>query len=361
MTALDDITARFRKQSPNIAAAFDEVQRRLTLLEQPVVVPHPPPPPPSVFGADLFKGFEWAQVEPSGTIANVTTNQDLAMALASGADIIDGGGRTFTPGQMTLPAHASFRTVRNMRLTGSRVYKAGTSKWRLRGCDLFGGLPEDNLKAEAGGYLDIDGCDIHGAPRQGILLYHDDVVIRNSRVHHNGTLSNQDHGVYASGGNRLLVFNSAFYANQAYQMQVYPKWHTALIVCCTLFGGVTRGGVVVGSENVDATSDIRFVGCISSGAPGYGWDQWQTAYRIRIEDCLGWANSKGDVTASLQASTVRFEHGDPKFKDAANGDFSPIAGSAAKGIIDPSLHPLVPPTDIDGRPRVTADAGAHAT
>jgi hypothetical protein len=42
VTALDDIVAKFRKGSPNIAAAFDEVQRRLTLLEQPV----PPPPVP---------------------------------------------------------------------------------------------------------------------------------------------------------------------------------------------------------------------------------------------------------------------------------------------------------------------------
>lgn len=33
MTALDDIVAKFRKGSPNIAAAFDEVQRRLIALE----------------------------------------------------------------------------------------------------------------------------------------------------------------------------------------------------------------------------------------------------------------------------------------------------------------------------------------
>lgn len=43
MTALDDIVAKFRKGSPNIAAAFDEVQRRLTLLEQPAPVPGWPP------------------------------------------------------------------------------------------------------------------------------------------------------------------------------------------------------------------------------------------------------------------------------------------------------------------------------
>jgi hypothetical protein len=43
VTALDDIVAKFRKGSPNIAAAFDEVQRRLTLLEQPAPGPSWPP------------------------------------------------------------------------------------------------------------------------------------------------------------------------------------------------------------------------------------------------------------------------------------------------------------------------------
>lgn len=40
MTALDDIVAKFRAGSPNIAAAFDEVQRRLAALEGGA----PPPP-----------------------------------------------------------------------------------------------------------------------------------------------------------------------------------------------------------------------------------------------------------------------------------------------------------------------------
>ena len=44
MTALDDIVAKFRAGSPNIAAAFDEVQRRLTVLEGGTT---PPPPPPT--------------------------------------------------------------------------------------------------------------------------------------------------------------------------------------------------------------------------------------------------------------------------------------------------------------------------
>lgn len=51
MSVLDYIVARFRVRSPNIAAAFDEVQRRLAALEAPA--PRTPPPiailkPPAV-------------------------------------------------------------------------------------------------------------------------------------------------------------------------------------------------------------------------------------------------------------------------------------------------------------------------
>ena len=46
MSALSDIVAKFRSGSPNIARAFDEVERRLVLLEAPAPPPPPPPPPP---------------------------------------------------------------------------------------------------------------------------------------------------------------------------------------------------------------------------------------------------------------------------------------------------------------------------
>lgn len=41
MTTLDTIVAKFRKQSPNIAAAFDEVQKRLAALEKSTSVAAP--------------------------------------------------------------------------------------------------------------------------------------------------------------------------------------------------------------------------------------------------------------------------------------------------------------------------------
>jgi hypothetical protein len=45
MSVLSNLVAKFRKGSPNIAAAFDEVERRLVALETTTEPPPPPPPP----------------------------------------------------------------------------------------------------------------------------------------------------------------------------------------------------------------------------------------------------------------------------------------------------------------------------
>src|SRR3972149_8792930 len=59
MSALDLIVAKFRKGSPNIALAFDEVQRRLVQLEVPtpvpIPVPIPVPTPASLGSLDVYR------------------------------------------------------------------------------------------------------------------------------------------------------------------------------------------------------------------------------------------------------------------------------------------------------------------
>ena len=350
----NDLTVTFAKGASKYAVeaiSFSQVAR----AEWPEV------PVSGDYGSQLWKGFEWAQAESTGPVFDVATTSELLSALSRSGAIVDGGGRSFAlNGNLSLPNNGALTTLQNAKLTGGRVDKSNSAKWRLRNLDISLGNPEDNIKGSSGAFLHVDNCRVHNAPKQGVLLYpHSDFVMSNCRLYENGSNTNQDHGIYTGSGSRLLIFNCIFYNNQAYQGQFYPHYHGGLVVCCTFYGGRTRGGIIVGSEGGDPVSDLRFVGIISANnSHGWGYEAYGTlGSGIRLEDCLGWANSAGDFDSGSWTVT-RPRHGDPKFADPGAGDFSPLAGSAAKGIIDQSLWPLVPPTDIDGKPRVTADAGA---
>lgn len=335
-------------------------------VKRPVGASSAPPPGSGEYGANLHDGFTWVLQEPTGPVVSVTSASQFTAAIAAATvndgRIIDGGGLTFTISQIELPAVSVLTTIRNVTLVGGRIYKGNTGKWRLRNCDISAGVPSNNVKGSGGGFFDLDGCRLHNAVNTGFLMYpHDDVVIRNCRIYSNGSNANQDHGIYCGVGSRMLVYNTAFYNNQAYQVQFYPHYHGALFVCCTMYGGVTRGGVVFGSENSDPASDLRMIGCVAANSPLLGFQQYNTTGPIVLEDCIGWNNAAGDLDSFSSSVTVtRFRHGDPKFVNPSTGDFSPGTGSVLIGVIDPSLYNYVPPTDINGKTRVTADAGAFA-
>jgi hypothetical protein len=325
-----------------------------------------PPGAGGTFGTLLHTGFEWVLAESPGPVIPISSLSQLQANLSQSGALLDLGGNTIDIGsQVELPANAQMTTIQNGIITGGRTYKSNTSKWRLRNLEIaFGNSTyEDNIKGEGGGGYDIVGCNIHNAARQGILLYpHDDVVVRNCRVHRNGTpaLVNQDHGIYTGQGSRFLIYNCIFYRNVAYGAQLYPHYHGGLVVCCTFYGSVNRGGVVIGSEGVDVLSNVTLIGCISSDSPWWGYESYNAYTGVTISDCLGWNNGNGDFDSGTWTISGSV-HGNPLYVDAANDNFALQAGSAAKGIIRPSLYPYVPATDINGVTRTLANvaAGAH--
>lgn len=107
MSALSDIVAKFRKGSPNIAAAFDEVERRLVAVEGSVdrawteitehearldaledttePPPPPPPPPPPTGTVYFYDDFE--------TVYPVTAGQTTPAGLnPRAAPVVEGFG-----------------------------------------------------------------------------------------------------------------------------------------------------------------------------------------------------------------------------------------------------------------------------
>lgn len=289
------------------------------------------------FGADLWLGYEWAAQPAAGPVVNVTTTTDLRAAIGQPGVIVDGGNRMFElGGQLSLPAHSVLSEIRNAGLHGGRVRSAG-GPWRLRNVlvDSPPTAEEDCVKGEGGAFLHLDRVNLRLAPRQGILLApHSDVVISNSYIGPGGTDATKDHGIYAATGSRCLIFNSVFAKNRAYQLHFYPAYSDVRVVCCTLEGGL--GSMLSGLTNA------TIIGCIFRDSSRYGLEQYKTISNVVVEYCMGESNAMGGY--NLPGAVVRGWQN----------------GGSPKGLIPQELWPFVPPTDFEGKPRVTADAGAFA-
>lgn len=185
------------------------------------------------------------------------------------------------------------------------------------------------------GYVEVDlrGKLIQGAKGQGILRTLPTAVnppgpvqIWNVRVKDSGTNTTLDHGIYAARlcpGDVIANFSCA--NGQAYGIQLYPNCQGAIVTCCTLDAGRTRSGVVCGTETAGQTHDNKVVGVlVTNPLPGYTFHDYQGGPSNVCYDCS--APAPGSM-AQVGFST------DPQH------------------LIDPARYPLIPPLDIDGKPR----------
>lgn len=182
MSALDDIVAKFRGGSPNIAAAFDEVQRRLTVLETPPVVI----PPPSSPGAIAAPGIPITTVTNApGVGANITTLQHVYDL------IVDGCGDTAVLFQMNAGG-SSLKRARLLRVAAGNSVTYGKHA-------VYGKAPNltvEDLVAECSAYcasglsMRYDGATVRrfsvkGAPHA--ITYYETSKTRGAVLFEDGT------------------------------------------------------------------------------------------------------------------------------------------------------------------------------
>lgn len=353
MSALSEIVAKFRRGSPNIAAAFDEVERRLVLLEQAA---HGHEPPPPTFGGLLpprLAESTGPEVQIS-TLAQLRTIADFA---APGTRVritapLDGQG-----GQLSFNCHGTAEApilftgaapVRNF----SQWYIPNAAYVRFRGLEMS--AMQVALKPTGvSHHIEIDGCWIHHCSRQGILISPTGeaphIQVWNNRVENNGSQANLDHGIYwARARPGDVLANNLLIDNWAYQIQLYPDCVGLIVTCNRMDGGARhvdeRGGLVIGSEGTAATRDCTIVGLVGYDAPANGVVRInQPIGPTRCFDSTGWGNGDTDFEPDPNMQYVNCQH-----------------GGSPKGLVQPPRYGYVPPFDINGRTRVTADAGCFA-
>lgn len=144
MTNLDTIVAKFRAQNKNIAAAFDEVERRLTLLEQsaPVIGSGIPMPVGDLPG--------WKLVYADDLLTDVALGQ-FPQAVSGRWDAYpngwkDGTGGTYRP-SMTVTVKDSVMDIHQHSeiVNGVREYLSAVVLPKISQSNLFGGGKVDAL------------------------------------------------------------------------------------------------------------------------------------------------------------------------------------------------------------------------
>ncbi len=307
---------------------------------------YPPPAPPTagVFKINSFDEFMNAWANP-----------------VAGADY-DGQGKTFSgPAKdyffrAALPRPARFRNCgieggsRLLVAVGaSNVSLGNTMREPLR---IKGGRP-DCLKLDGGSNIFWDGLILEDSPGQGLLVGSDSApAVKGVRgfnwiTRRNGSNTNKDHGAYLAHVDGFCFANWLSESNYAFQSQMYPQAVNGLVVNYTGWGGVTRGGVIIGTEpgNAEPTRSVKHIGCISAKAPyAAGFAVYNSAPGCPIEDSMVWDVSGPDVYG---LPAVNVQHADPRFVDAAAGDFRPRDG----GVVREENWGWLAPTDLYGVPR----------
>ncbi len=338
-------------------------------------------PPPGTYGFDLPDRLP----ESAGTTHNVSSVSALSSALSSAAngDIINitanlnGGGAQFAISRVaSAGAPLTITADPGVLITNFSQWYVTGQYLRFRdldvsGCALAGIKFDGNANNN-----EIDHCHIHDNTRMGILVYcvtpPDNIQLWNNTIHDNGSTANAglDHGIYfgtaaQNGSRRCVVANNLVYFNCAFNVQLYPNVPGILATCNTMddhyVHANAQSGIVVGSANSSAVSvDATLVGLLSTNALHYAIQPFFAGVGTTAYDTLGYGNAGGDFPADTNMTYVNCTHADPLYVNRAARDYHLQAGSPAIDYVDPARYGLVPPFDIDGNPRVTADAGCYA-
>jgi len=343
-----------------------------TLMSEVTATEHAGSPPPSVFGGFLPPRLP----ESTGSTINVASMAALTSAVntaPTGSIInltanINGGGAQVNFDRVASSA-APITITSNPGVVISNYsqwYLAQCAYIRFRGLEFTGG--DCAIKPTASSHdIEIDGCHIHNMTGQGILVTSSayNVQIWNCRIHNCGDETNLDHGIYfgyARGD--CVIANNLLYDNWAYNLQVYPDCPNIIVTCNTLDGDTpsnpdTRGGMVLGSES-GLTTNTKTVGLIGTNAAFFAVRNYHPGSGNNVYDSIGYGNSLGDFEAGTGVTYTNCVHADPLYVNRAAKNFHLQGGSPAIDFVDPARYGYVPPLDIDGNPRVTADAGCYA-
>ena len=189
----------------------------------------------------------------------------------------------------------------------------------------------------------IEGLEVRNGNQSGIFLGGANrVTIEGNWIHHNGTHTNADHGIYWSSGTGGTIANNVIERNLVFGIQMYPAPVGQLIAQNTIVANGKAGVILSGASNVVVANNISAWNAEEGIRTGSGSNSG-----CLVEKNVLYGNS-ADYWWQTPLTVISTVHADPFFVNRGAGNFHLAAGSPA---VDAAVSRYSTSADYDGASR----------
>jgi hypothetical protein len=188
-------------------------------------------------------------------------------------------------------------------------------------------------------YNEIRNFQPQGSNAQGILHYSGtDTALVGNRIHHIGTQTFFDHGIYMKAGRRVVVANNVISdITGGYGLHIWGDFDDSWVINNTVYNSAASGFTIGGNAERGRPDRVVTANNIFAGHSGttdshqgYATKEYQPGVGNSVRHNLGWANARSTAFA-LSSATAPTDNRtvDPRFLGAAVRNLAIASNSVA--------------------------------
>jgi len=240
--------------------------------------------------------------------------------------------------QVTIVAFISFPRAAWFRMTGFIVDGAGAHPGAP-------GVSLGNTSTGEAHHVELSYNEIRNfRPTSGTIsmgiLHHggsDNALIGN-RIHHIGSKTFYDHGIYMNRGRRVVVANNVIWdITGGYGLHIWGDFDDSWVIHNTVYGSAASGFTIGGNDQrgkpdrtVAANNLLAGHTATGNSQQGYAAMEYQPGVGNSVRRNLGWANGRSNPFWLSASGPANNRTADPRFVAAGSRDLRIQRGGAAQ-------------------------------
>jgi hypothetical protein len=268
--------------------------------------------------------------------------------------------------QVTIVAFISLPRAAWFRMTGFIVDGAGAPP-NAAGVSL-GNTSYNHPHHVELSYNEIRNFRPTGDSKSMGILHHSgtDTALIGNRIHHIGSKTFYDHGIYMNRGRRVVVANNVIWdITGGYGLHIWGDFDDSWVIHNTVYGSAASGFTIGGNDDrgkpdrtVAANNLLAGHAAAANGQQGYAAMEYQPGVGNSVRRNLGWSNARSNPFNLPGSNPSNNRTADPRFVSAGSRDLRIQRGGAAQDAGEDFGLML----DADGRARDSRpDIGAFET